>query len=122
MKFSSLEECFDFIPEHEMKIVQALRKIIFQCIPDVTEQLKYNTPFYKRIRNICYIWPGSIAWGKTREGVQLGFWNGYLLSDDGYLEKGTRKQVFWKTFYHIHEIDAEKISALLYEAVMLDNR
>ena len=122
MKFSSLEECFSYIPEDEMKIVEALRKIIFQCIPDIEEKLSYNAPFYKRNGNICFIWPGSIPWGKTKEGVQLGFSKGYLLSDDGYLEKGTRKQVFWKTFYHTREIDAEKISALLYEAVLLDSR
>ncbi len=120
IKFSSLDECLESIPEHELKIVKALRKIIFNCIPDVEEKLSYNAPFYKRNGNICFIWPGSIPWGKTKEGVQLGFSKGYLLSDDGYLEKGTRKQVFWKTFYSIKEIDSDKISALLYEAVLLD--
>ncbi len=59
--------------------------------------------------------------GKTKEGVQLGFTKGYLLSDDGYLEKGNRKQVFLKTFYSVKEIDSDKIGALLYEAVLLDH-
>ncbi|TSA49180.1 MAG: DUF1801 domain-containing protein [Sphingobacteriales bacterium] len=120
IKFSSLEECFESIPEHELKIVEVLRKIIFNCISDVEEKLSYNAPFYKRKGNICFIWPGSIPWGKPKEGVQLGFSKGYLLSDDGYLEKGNRKQVFWKTFYSVKEIDIDKVSALLYEAVLLD--
>ena len=59
--------------------------------------------------------------GEKPRKVQLGFTKGYLLSDDGHLEKGTRKQIFWKTFYSVKEIDIEKISALLYEAVLLDH-
>jgi hypothetical protein len=122
VNFHSLEDFFEFIPAEERKIVEALRKIIFECVPDCVEKLSYNVPFYKRHFNICFIWPPSIMWGSTlQRGVRFGFTNGYLLHDEfGYLDKGNRKQVYWKDFNSVREIDSGLIESLLHEAVSID--
>lgn len=120
VSFNSVEELLEFLPPEEQKIVEQLRKIIFTCIPDAEEKLSYNVPFYYRHTRICFIWPGSVPWGGIREGVQLGLCKGHRLSDIGYLETGTRKHVFTKTFFNTKEIDLEKISQLLFEAVWVD--
>src|SRR5260370_41967737 len=65
VSFKSLEEFFEFIPPDELKIVEALRKLILECIPDCEEKLTFNVRFYKRHSNICYIWPPSITWVAT---------------------------------------------------------
>jgi hypothetical protein len=109
-----------YIPAHEQKLVEQLREIIFNCIPDAKEKLAYNVPFYYRHSRICFIWPGAVPWGGTREGVQFGFCKGHLLSDFTWLDVGTRKNVFTKTFHTTKEIDREKLSRLLYEAAWID--
>ncbi len=124
VKFRSIEECLEFLPEDELAITEVLRELVFECIPGVTEKLSFNVPFYKRHKGICFIWPASILWGKkkTYEGVRFGFQYGHLLTDEeGYLEKGDRKQVYWKDFTKLRAEDIDMLKALLYEAVLLDD-
>ena len=120
LSFSSVNEFLDYLPRNELKVVECLREIIFQCIPDAKERLAYNVPFYYRHSRICYIWPGSVPWGKVKEGVVLGFCKGNLLSDASYLDKGERKNIYTKTFYGLKDIDRDTITQLLYEAVIID--
>ena len=122
-KFSSIDEFLDFLPEQERQITEYLRDLIYGCIPDVSEKLSYNVPYFKKHKNICFIWPGSVLWGKKRsyEGVRLGFTQGYLLEDEiNYLDKGDRKQVYWRDFRSLEEIDSEVLCAYIFEAVVLD--
>ena len=123
VKFEDLEELFDFLPEKELLVVQYLRQIILACIPDCTEKLSYNVPYYKGHSNICFIWPASVLWGKKQsyEGVRLGFVSGHLMYDDiNYLEEGKRKYVRCRDFQSIKEIDRDILSAYLYDAVRVD--
>lgn len=120
--FQDLDDLFAFLPDHELEVVQALRQLVYECIPEVKEKLSYNVPFFRAKKTICFIWPGSVPWGKTFEGVQFGFTRGHLmLNDDNYLEAGSRKFVRIKTFNAIKEIDFEKLRSLLYEASFIDS-
>lgn len=124
VNFGSIEEFLDFLPEDELKMVELIRKIIFNCLPDVSEKLSYNVPFYKRHKRIFFIWPASVLWGKkkTYEGVRLGFTNGYLMNDEnGYLDKGDRKQVYFKDFSSIKEIDVDLLKSFIYDAAIIDD-
>jgi hypothetical protein len=55
-----------------------------------------------------------------KSGVEFGFCKGHLLADVSYLDKGTRKEVYTRTFHSIKEIDTEALRQLLYEAVVVD--
>lgn len=124
VNFKSIDEFLEFLPEDELKIVEIFRDIVFNNIPDVVEKLAFNVPFYKRNSNICFIWPASVLWGKkkTYDGVRFGFSNGYLLNDpDGFLDKGNRKNVYWKDFKSINEIDISFIKSLLFDAIIIDS-
>jgi hypothetical protein len=118
--FGSVTEFLEFLPPDERKLVDYLRDIVFSCIPDVKEKLAYNVPFYYRYSRICFIWPGSVPWGGTKEGVLFGFCKGHLLSNHTYLDRGSRKSVYTKTFFSTKKIDREQLSQLLYEAVWID--
>jgi hypothetical protein len=122
VSFRNMDEFLDFIPEEEKRIVLFLRQLIFDCIPACTEKLAYNVPFYYLHSRICFIWPPSVPWGNAGiKGVQLGFCKGFLLSDEvNYLEKGDRKQVWWKSFTTVNEIDPDLIRSFLFEAVEID--
>jgi len=121
--FRTVDEMLEFLPEDELSLVQYLRAIVFETIPDVSEHLAYNVPYYKRHANICFIWPGSVAWGsKTQPGVRFGFTRGHLLLDEiGYLDKGDRKQVFWRDFFELSDVDVEVLTSYIVQAVETDN-
>jgi hypothetical protein len=122
--FNSVDEFLDFLPEDELKVVKVLRNIVLDCMPGCTEKLSFNVPYYKRHSNICFIWPGSIAWGSvTQKGVRFGFTKGYLLQDEiNYLSKGDRKQVYWRDFYEVKDIDIDLLKSYIYEAVEIDHQ
>jgi hypothetical protein len=121
VSFSSVGEFLAYLPYEEFTIVDRLRELIYECIPDVQERLAYNVPFFYRHSRIVFIWPGWVPWGRKRKsGVELGFCRGNLLSDAAYLNKGSRKEVYIRTFQHEKEIDIAEIRRLLLEAVSID--
>jgi len=124
LKFQSFVEFWDFLPENERIIVDVLRQIILENLPSTCkEKLAYNVPYYYGNRRICLIWPSSIPWGGVRSGILLGFCQGYKLSDpEGYLTHGTNKQVYYKIYHSVDEIDETAIASLLHEAVNFDAR
>ncbi|UKN00783.1 DUF1801 domain-containing protein [Paracrocinitomix mangrovi] len=122
-KFNSYIEFYEYLNDDHQMMVTILRDIIQDSLPDIKEKLSWNVPFYFKNKNICFIWPGSIPWGKqTKKGVELGFTKGYLLKPNDFLEKGNRKQVYIKTFYSVDEIESnyDKITSLLLEANQID--
>ena len=125
VSFSSVDDFLSYLPPNELEIVQFLRTIVFKCIPAVEEKLSYNVPFFKKNKNICFIWPASVLWGKKKTylGVRFGFTYGNLLVDDiGYLEKDERKQVYWKTFTALKQIDIDLLKTYIFEAAANDEQ
>ena len=123
VNFKTIDEFLGFLPEEELKLTEILREIILDCIPNCTEKLSYNVPYYSSHKKICFLWPGAVFWGGKRayEGVRLGFINGNLMHDDiNYLEKGGRKQVYYKTFASMEEVDEDILRAYFYDAVLID--
>ncbi len=125
VSFQTVDEFLDFLPEDELKIVTVLRALVFDCLPNCNEKLSFNVPFYFLHKSVCFIWPASVTWGKkeTYKGVRIGFAKGYLLSDEThYLEKGNRKQIYWRDIQRLEQSDIELLKAYLFEAAMLDEQ
>lgn len=122
IKFKSFAEFWDYLPEKEAVIADVLRQIVIDTLPSNTkEKLTYNVPFYYLNRRVCLIWPASVPWGGIKSGVLFGFCYGHLLKDvDQYLDKGSNKQVFYKIYQNVEEIDEKSIIKLLKEAMALD--
>jgi len=122
ISFNSISEFLEFMPEKELKIIELLRGLILQYIPDCEEKLSYNILFYHRNKNIFFIWPSSIAWGMmNQDGVRLGLIHGHLLNDrGGYFEKGNRNQVLWKDFTHVDEVNTILLKSYILEAAVID--
>lgn len=118
--FQDLDDLFAFLPEEELSLVNTLRNLVYECIPEVKEKLSYNVPFFRVRKTICFIWPGSVPWGGTFEGVQFGFAQGHLLSDQTYLTSGKRKYVRTRTYKKLTPEDLETLRGLLFEAADLD--
>lgn len=121
--FRDVNEFLAYLPDTEKRTVELLRKIIFSCQPGIMEKLIYNVPFYRYHKNICFIWPASVLWGKKKsyEGVRLGFTSGYLLADEeNYLDLGERKFVAYRDFLSAAHIDPERLRPFIFEALRLD--
>ncbi|MDB5227897.1 MAG: hypothetical protein JWN78_2090 [Bacteroidota bacterium] len=123
-KFQSIVELLESLPEEERIIVDVLRQIVLEHLPATAkEKLSYNVPFYKGKKGICIIYPASVHRAGFKEGVLLGFWHGNKLKDeDRYLKHGTNKQVFYKIYKSVDEINERAIVKLLKEAAELDQR
>ncbi len=125
VRFRSVDEFLDYLPENELKVVEKLRRVVLDCVPGIREKLSYNVPYYEMNKGMFFIWPASVLWGQkqTYEGVRFGFQQGYLLTDEtGFLEKGTRTQVFWHTFKTAGEIDIALLRTYIFEAVVIDEQ
>jgi hypothetical protein len=123
IKFQSFVEFWEYLPENERLLVDVLRQIVIATLPTGRkEKLTYNVPYYYGNKRICLIWPASVPWGGFSEGVLLGFSQGNKLPDTGnYLTHGTNKQVYYKIFRSVDEIDEMAIISLLNEAVRIDS-
>jgi Domain of unknown function (DU1801) len=122
IQIKNLIELFSILPREERIIVDVLRQIIIEQLPSYCkEKISFNVPFFHGNKGICIIWPATVPRGGIKKGVLLGFWYGNKLRDkDGYLTHGTNKQVFYKIFYFVDEIDDKPLKKLLKEAVKLD--
>ena len=121
-KLFSIVQFFDRLPPDERILVDVLRQIVLENLPAYCkEKFAYNVPFFYGKKGICIIWPASAPRGGIKQGVLLGFWQGYRLNDEGnYLTHGTNKKVFYRIYKSVEEIDEEAIVKLLKEAVRID--
>src|SRR5690349_6365030 len=119
LKIKSLLQLYELLPEQERIIVDVLRQIITGNLPSACkEKISYNVPFFYGKKGICIVWPSTVPRGGIRKGVLLGFWYGNKLKDmDKYLTHGTNKQIFYKIYNFVEDIDEKAIVKLQQEAV-----
>ena len=125
VSFRNIDEFLEYLPEAELKTVNLLRKIIFDCVPNIEEKLSYNVPFYKKNKGMFFIWPASILWGKKKSysGIRFGFQQGYLLRDDlNILNKGNRKQMYYLGYLNLNDVDLDILKTYIFDAVLVDEQ
>ncbi|HRH70102.1 MAG TPA: DUF1801 domain-containing protein [Flavobacteriales bacterium] len=125
IRFASAQDLFDFLPADERELMERLREFIISEAPELKERLSFNILAYKGRRDVCFIWPASVLWGgkKTYEGVRFGFSYGNLLPDpSNYLDRGGRKQVYWRDLQRFTTTDERMLRQLLREAVEMDRQ
>ena len=122
VKPHSIAELYRQLPENERLIVDVLRQIIKDNLPDhCREALSWGVPIFKGNRSICIVWPATVPRGGITTGVLLGFWYGNRLEDeDQYLKSGTNKQIFYRIFHRPEDINQRAVVKLLKEALKLD--
>jgi hypothetical protein len=125
IRFATVQECLDFLPSEERALMDRLREFIVSEAPQLKERLSYNVLVYKLRRDVCFLWPASVLWGgkKTYEGMRFGFSHANLLDEPtGYLERGGRKQVYWRDLQAFTQTDRRMLGQLLAQAVARDQK
>lgn len=122
MKFQSPVELFEYLPRDEALLTDVLRQLTIESLNGYgKEKLSYNVPFFYGNKSICLIFPASVPRSGVKSGVLFGFWYGNRLKDENnYLEHGTNKQIFYKVYQSVDEIDILALTGLIKEAVELD--
>ena len=123
LRFSSVAALLDFLPADERALTEQLRELIISEAPDLKERLSFNVPFYKGRRDVCFIWPASVLWGrkKTYEGVRFGLSYGSLVPGcEPYLQRGDRKQVCWRDLHRLTSTDERMIRTVLRAGFAVD--
>lgn len=122
MKFRSLVELFDFLPREQATLTDILREITIEALNGYgKEKLSYNVPFFYGNKSICLIFPAAVPRSGIKTGVLFGFWYGkWLIDMHSYLDRGTNKQIFYKIYQRVEDIDVPALTALITEAVELD--
>ncbi len=124
MKIHSLLQLYEILPDDQRLLVDVLRQIVKENLPDrCKEKISFNVPYFYGKKGICIIWPAAVPRGGIKEGVLFGFWYGNRLKDsDRYLTHGTNKQIFYKIYRDVEEINERALKKLLKEAVEFDNQ
>lgn len=122
LQFHSVSDFLNHLPPHELEIVEKLLGIILDAMPDATEKLAYNVPFYYLNKRVCYIWPSSVPWGGITEGVSFGFCQAMLFEDlTEKLAFGNKKEIGTLSFHQASAIDEGLIWLLLKKAKVVDD-
>jgi hypothetical protein len=124
IKITSAIQLYELLPEEERLMVDVLRQIVKDNLPDrCKEKISFNVPYFYGKKGICIIWPSSIPRGGIKQGVLFGMWYGNRLHDkDKYLTHGTNKQIFYKIYHTVEEINERAITKLLKEAALVDEK
>ena len=97
-------------------IMLYIRQVIFDAVPEIDEKYKYNIPFYYyKEKPVCYI---NILKGTNY--VDLGFWDGFKLSNKhGLLKSNNRKMVKSLEFLSLKDVDLTVLKETLIEAILI---
>ena len=98
-------------------MAEALRQLILESDPDLSESIKWGNPVYEKHGKVCYL-------ASTKAYVSLGFFNGAALTDpEGFpkgLIEGTGKKMRHVKVRSLEDIRNELFSSWVREAVALN--
>lgn len=95
-------------PHHE--VARALREIIFEAEPDISEGMKWGRPVYVKGGSICSI-------DTAKDHVSLVFFEGACLKDPANLLMGAGENYRYVKVGKTKDIQREELKALIADAV-----
>jgi hypothetical protein len=99
-------------PSEYRVILNLLRDIIANTVPDIKEEFKWNMPVYRAKKLCCYI-------STHKDHINLGFYKGTTLSDPDQLLEGTGKDLRHYKIRTLKDVKKKNIAAWLKEACMV---
>jgi hypothetical protein len=111
----SVEAYIDATPAYARSICQKLRSLIRKAASDLTEVIKWNSPFYTGRSLVC-------GFAAFKGHVSLYFHQGALLTDPDHVLSHGEGNVAGRSvkFSSIDALDEKKLTRLVKEAVVID--
>lgn len=109
------------LTSEEHNICLYLKDLIQGNFPELRVSWAYGVPYFIGKKRICFLYPASFPYSGILQGVNLGFTQGYQLSNtQDLLEMGNRKEVGYIKIQHPGAISNDVLLEFLHEAVLLD--
>lgn len=109
-----IDNYFFSLPEPEQSCLLYVRSFILGFSKDITEEWKFNTPFYYyKGKWLCYI-----SYGKKNKSIYIGFIKGHLMQHAKLVSEG-RKQI---KVFHLNandDIDVKSLKAIMTKVLKL---
>jgi hypothetical protein len=84
---------------NQKEIMEAIRQLIYESVPDVVEEFKWGRPVFKVSKDFTYL-------KSAKAYVTLGFFNFHKLEDSQNLLQGTGKDMRHIKLKSIADIDS----------------
>jgi hypothetical protein len=97
---TQVTEYIEKAPGEHQRIMEDIRKIIHDTVPDLTEEFKWSRPVFKTNKDFAYL---KVA----KSYVTLGFNNYQLLRDEGNRLEGTGQDMRHVKLKSVDDIDHE---------------
>lgn len=113
---NAVESYIDDLAKEQHSLFHALRELIIEAGPAVTEKISYRIPFFYSFGPLCYLNP-------YKGGADLGFHRGMELSDaQGLLETRDRSVVRSISILHWNDFLEKRnaIREVVQEALLLN--
>ena len=94
-------------------IAEAMRQLIQETDPHLSEAIKWGNPVYERNGRVCYLASG-------RGYMALGFFDGASLTDPKGRIEGTGKRMRHVKVRRIEDIEPDQVASWVREAVALN--
>lgn len=120
-KYKNFDSFLEALPAAEQAICIRIRELILDNFPELKETWAYGAPFYKGRQRVCFLYPSSLPYSGIKEGVNFGFNQAHLLSNEqGLLDQGNRKELAYIHILKEKDIDENLYLEILHEAVLID--
>jgi len=97
---TQVTEYIEKAPGETQKIMETVRKLIHDCVPDLVEEFKWSRPIFKTHKDFAYL-------KAAKSHVTLGFNNYQLLNDKDNRLEGTGEDMRHVKLKSVDDIDNE---------------
>jgi hypothetical protein len=105
------------LPPVKQQLMFQAHEVITSCSDMIREAFRYMSPFYDYNGMMIYMMPDK------KEGIIIGFCNGYKMTDDqGLLSAHDRKMIRHYYIRSFNEKTAEELRFLVFEAMMVQEK
>ena len=83
-------------------IIVRLRELIYEVVPEATEEIKWGVPTFNLKKTVCYI-------AGFKQHVTFAFYDGKMLKDPDGLLRGTGKHMKYTKFKSLQDLDEKRL-------------
>lgn len=83
-------------------ILVRLRQLIYEVVPEATEEIKWRVPTFSLQKTVCYI-------AGFKHHVTFAFYDGKMLQDPDGLLQGTGRHMKYMKFKSLQDLDEKRL-------------
>lgn len=114
-KNPAVDEFIEALPEHNRKLAEHLRRLIFEASDKMIEEFKWSNPSYSHDGLVCYM-------QSAKTHINFGFYQGALLADRGGLLEGDGTKMRHIRVSKMQDIQEEPFKNLIWEAIEFNQK